>query len=318
MKIASEEIKKSNGKYIVLYAYEVHAVEAAKKLSELYNIPFISRFQGTILENVPNTMWNRLKKYPHFQALSQKSDLIIMTDDGTSGLKVLEKLNNKTSQIEFLKNGVNILSTANNDTDSVARIKERLCLNQKDFIFLTVSRLVYWKRLDRAIVAISKLKKQHIDCKLIIVGEGNERIALERLVRKKNVEDYVIFVGGVDQNEIGKYYVMSDVFLSLYDFSNVGNPLLEALMHGKPIITLNNGNTSQIIKNNYNGILIPIDHDEMIAEAMIRLKEHDELRDRLSYNALDYAKKNLWSWEQRMDHEYKIVIKMLNKYYEGK
>ena len=49
----------------------------------------------------------------------------------------------------------------------------------------------------------------------------------------------------------------------------MGNPLLEAMMAGKCIVTLNNGDTSQFIKNNENGILLEYDQLSKLPEVII-------------------------------------------------
>ncbi|TEB08214.1 hypothetical protein Psch_01769 [Pelotomaculum schinkii] len=105
--LACKLLKKSVSE-CVIYAYEVHAVQAGKNLSKKFGLPLITRFQGTVLKEYENTWLNRLKMYPHFHALEQKSDMIIMTDDGTEGDKVLKGLGNPTKNIYFWKNGHNV------------------------------------------------------------------------------------------------------------------------------------------------------------------------------------------------------------------
>ena len=109
-------------------------------------------------------------------------------------------------------------------------------------ILLTVSRLVDWKKVDRSIRALSKIKDKE-KYFLLIVGEGDERKNLESLIKELNLEDSVRLVGAVRNEDVYKYMTIADIFLSFYDLSNVGNPLLEALSLGKPIITYNVGDT---------------------------------------------------------------------------
>ncbi len=63
---------------------------------------------------------------------------------------------------------------------------------------MTLSRLVKWKRVGRAIDAINKLKIDGYSCKLLIIGDGPEKTELEKLVRKYSIEEHVKFIGSIN------------------------------------------------------------------------------------------------------------------------
>ena len=101
------------------------------------------------------------------------------------------------------------------------------------------------------------------------------------------------------------------MFLSLYDLSNLGNPLLEAMNAGLPIITLNNGNTKSVYKNK-NLILLPCSSEEDIVKNVynniLLLKENVVLRSKIAKNAKLYAKEEILSWEDRISMEVKEIL----------
>lgn len=303
--------KKFITKNTVIYGYEVEGVYAAKKLSDEFKIPLITRFQGTVLYGYKNTFFNRLKKYPHYEALKTEADITIMTDDGTFGNKVLKDLNNKSKKILFWKNGVDI---GNKPVDPTATktLKQKLMLNGTERILLTVSRLAAWKKVDRAIIAFHEVLKINPSCKLIIIGDGEEKNKLVNLTNELDISNDVIFCGAVEQEKIGIYMAITDVFLSLYDLSNVGNPLLEAMNCGKAIITLNNGNTSEIINNNLNGILLEPNDLNQLPEKILELLKDDALRKELGNNALKMAKTTFWTWDERIEKEVNEVSKLIS------
>lgn len=317
IKLASPIIMRSDRPCLV-YAYEVHAVQAAAELHRRFHVPIVTRFQGTVLCRYEDTLLNRFKMYPHFQALQQRSDLVIMTNDGSFGDRVLRELGNPTEKVFFWRNGV--LASRNTVTDAAMRqargqIRARYGISGDAPVLMTLCRLVNWKRVDCAIHAMPEVLSKHPDCKLMIVGEGEMRADLEALAKEKTVSDSVIFTGGIPQAEAYQYYAAADVFLSLYDLSNLGNPLFEALLSGKPIVSLNNGDTASVLVDGYNALLLPPDEPARIPEAILRLLDDAELRARLSANAKAYAAENLWSWEERMDTEYKEVSDMVRAYY---
>lgn len=292
----------------VIYAYEVNAVSSAKKAAKKYNVPLVTRFQGTIMSQYKNNFYYKIRKYPHIQALSTKSDLAIMTDDGTQGDKVLDNYNNNSPRL-FIRNGVNILDR---QVEKVNKEELRKTLNipNDKTILLTVSRLESWKRVDRAILALSKLKNRE-DYFLIIIGEGAEREKLENIVKKLNLNDNVKFMGAVKNSEVNIYMQLADIFLSFYDLSNVGNPLLEALCLGKPIITYDVGDTNKVINEN-NGILLQDVSPQNIARNIEKINDK-KILEKYSKNAYEYANKYLYSWKKRMEIEIAEVDKLFDK-----
>lgn len=291
----------------IIYSYEVHGVNAGKRLQKKYGIPLITRFQGTILANIENTFINRIKKYPHFQALSTKADIVIMTNDGTKGLDVLKRLNNNTENIMFWKNGVDIkLSTALSESELLDK-KRLMGISSDDEILITVSRLASWKRVDRAINALAEVIKQKPNCKLIIVGDGDEKNNLMMLAKKLGLADNIIFKGAVLQTEVRDYLETADIFLSLYDLSNLGNPLMEAMSCGKAIITLDVGDTNTVIENNVNGILLKLEEIDKIPYYIIKMLDDKNYSKQLGNKAKEFAEMEFWSWQDRMREETEMI-----------
>lgn len=307
--------KESEYKDTILYAYEIFGVEACKIVSRHYRIPFVTRFQGTILSQYRDTTFNRLRLYPHFQAVSQKANAVIMTDDGTQGDMVLEELHNKSEKIIFWRNGLDLLER---DVDDLTSQFDRKAfrhlissrISEDTIVFLTVSRLVQWKHVDRAIRGFASYINNGGKGSLIVVGEGNERDSLELLAKSLGVSEMVFFVGAVIHEDVYKYMMACDVFLSLYDLSNVGNPLLEAMTLGKCIVTLNVGDTGKVITNRKNGILLDTAEICNLKEVLNEVANDVVLREALGRSAASYAKNNFYTWERRMDMEYAIVSKL--------
>ena len=296
-----------------IYAYEVNAAIAAKKLSDEFEIPLITRFQGTILAPIKDNWLNRLRFYPHFQALSIKANLTIMTDDGTQGDYVLKRLGNNSDIVKFWRNGVDIVSSRAVDNKKIEFIKQKYSIGDGDKVLLTVSRLASWKRIDRAINALSSIVKTDSKVKLLVVGDGDEKDNLINLAKKLKLTENISFVGAVKQSEVAHYMNVADVFLSLYDLSNVGNPLLEAMSCGKPIITLNVGDTKSLIKNNENGILLEKSDIDNLPAKILELLKDKNFSNKIGENAKNTAKKEFWSWNKRMETELKVVAEVVER-----
>nr|WP_068893318.1 glycosyltransferase [Pedobacter panaciterrae] len=270
--------------------------------------PLISRFQGTILyPQMKKKNW-KLLYFPHFFSFKIKSELTIMTDDGTKGKAVLESIRKNDRDILFLKNGIDF-STYNEHklSDRVLKISSAIT----DYNFITVSRLQKWKRVDRSIEVFHKFHKRYPSSRLIIVGVGEQMEHLLSLVDRLGIESAVLFVGAVNRDEVNYLMSKSNIFLSHYELSNVGNPLWEAFKNRCLVVTLSNGDTESIVKGGINGVISK--ESEYLNNASILMDiiengKFDQIRD----NGQKELSKFVLSWEERMDLEFKHVQRLLN------
>ena len=99
----------------------------------------------------------------------------------------------------------------------------------------------------------------------------------------------------------------------MYDISNVGNPLLEAMVCGKCIITFDVGDTHRLIRNGENGILLILDQLKQLPSIIVELLKNDKKRDLLSKNALEFADKNFWTWDERIEKEIEGITELCKK-----
>jgi glycosyltransferase involved in cell wall biosynthesis len=298
----------------LIYGYEPCGIFPAWLIAKIFSIKIITRFQGTILyPELEKDYFNAFLRFPfHILAMKLPVDLVVMGNDGTRGKDVLLKLGVPKRKIKFWINGINKNIYFPNITSEV--FKKETGLNSDIKIILTISRLERWKRVDRAIKAMSIIYKKIPNAKLVVVGWGKEKVNLQKLARKLKIQDRVIFTGGISHNKVKYYLNRCNIFLSLYDFSNLCNPVLEALECGKPIISINDGSTKKVLKNKYNAILIDKEKlGNQLPKEIINLLKNKEQRFFLANNARSFANKELISWPQRMDLEVREVLKILKK-----
>ena len=93
-------------------------------------------------------------------------------------------------------------------------IRKRLNLLDKKIIF-NIGRLVKHKRVDLCIKAINIIKNKNSDVKLLIGGIGPESDDLKNLVKSLKLEDYVEFLGFIEETELLDYYYACDVFTTM-------------------------------------------------------------------------------------------------------
>lgn len=305
---------KANTSKTILYAYEIFGVSAAKRLAKQYKVPLVTRFQGTVLSGVNfQRMINRIRYHMHIAALSCPADCVIMTDDGTQGKRVLDALHN-SSPICFWRNGLELMEHMIPPVKLAAlrnAYRSQLGLKESTIVFLTVSRLVPWKHVERSIYGMKKVQEQGLSAKLMIVGDGSAKASLEQLVYEQQLQDYVFFTGAVKHDDVYGYMAAADVFISLYDLSNVGNPLLEAMTLGKCIVTLDVGDTNQLIEDRKNGILLEYSTLDRLGNVLLELANDPLARRQLGDEAAQYAREHFWTWSARMNAELEQVEQLL-------
>lgn len=283
----------------VFYGYEIFGVPSCFILGKILHRTSVSRFQGTVLYPLLKQRFWKVRFFEHWFAMATNTDLVIMADDGTQGNLVLDRIGVDRSKVRFWRNGVSI-NKAGFSESAIAELRRGLELQDDEIVLCTVSRLVSWKRLDRIITALPAIIEKNVDVRLLIVGDGEARDKYRELAESLNMEGKVLFAGAVDQKDVVKYLQLSDIFVSFYDLSNVGNPLMEAMTVGKPIVTINNGDTGSLIEHNVTGVLIETDALDRIPGEIGRLIHDKKLQERIGLNARAKAKELLHTWNERM------------------
>jgi glycosyltransferase involved in cell wall biosynthesis len=180
-----------------------------------------------------------------------------------------------------------------------------------------LSRLVWWKRVERGIEAMPSVLRTCPDTLLLIVGDGVERSRLERLANDLGLANYVRFTSAVSRQEIKSYLAAADIFLSLYTLSNVGNPLLEAMLAGKCIVTLATGDTARVVQHDETGVLLEEEDLSWLPEELIALLKNPARRADLGANAREYAHRHFLTWMERTSMEITEVEELVDKHNQG-
>jgi glycosyltransferase involved in cell wall biosynthesis len=154
-------------------------------------------------------------------------------------------------------------------------IRDRFNLQNK-FTLLFVGALTKWhgyKGLDVLLQSLSIAIKQDNNLTLLVVGDGDLKPAYHRLSQQLKVDSNVLFAGNVSDADLPLYYAAADVLvLPSKDMSEgFGLTLLEANASGKPAVASSVGGVPSVIRDGYNGILVPPNNPKALAAAVLRL-----------------------------------------------
>ena len=162
---------------------------------------------------------------------------------------------------------------------------------------LYVGRFSQMKNVPCLIEACYILKN-NLNFKLLLVGgnrSGNDYKNVIKLINKYNLNNKISIINSVPHENIVKYYQKADIFVLPSAHEPHGKVILEAMASGLPVIATNSGGTSKIIKNNINGILIPLKDPYKISGAIVNIIKNKKLRKIILKNCIKTAQKYDWS-----------------------
>lgn len=176
---------------------------------------------------------------------------------------------------EKLKVMYNLLDRKKIITLSKEKIDDLLFMHYEGIKIISVGNLRYVKGYDRSIEACKILTEKGYDFRWFIVGEGNERRKLEKLIHKYHLKDKFILLG-LKKNPY-KYLAQSDIYVQASRHEGYSTTLREAKMLNVPIVITDSVGMSDQIKNNYTGV-ISLPNSENLALKIELLLSSSELR----------------------------------------
>ena len=174
-----------------------------------------------------------------------------------------------------------------------------------NLLISTAGRLNPQKNHPMLIEAIDIIKKVVPDIRCEIYGEGPERSRLEKLVCDKGLKENVFLPG--NKGDVLKYIASSYFFVLTSNFEGMSNSLLEAMTLGKVCITTDYPGAEEVIQHMYNGVIVPQNSPQALADTIIMLLRNQDLCNRLSNNAMQSSTNYSYSaimrqWDRIIDN----------------
>jgi colanic acid/amylovoran biosynthesis glycosyltransferase len=149
-------------------------------------------------------------------------------------------------------------------------------------------RLHPGKRHDLLIRAVSLLRTDGLDARLVIAGEdadsgtGQFRRDLESLIAESKLTDVVRVPGAVSEAGIRLQLESAHVFALSSDTEALGIVLVEAMAMGVPVVTTAVGGTTELVHHGENGLTVPANDAAAMAAAIRRIAADSDLAQRFS------------------------------------
>jgi len=149
-------------------------------------------------------------------------------------------------------------------------------------VILAVGRLSHEKNFALLIKAFAKIRTQ-CKAKLMIIGEGPEREALQQLINNLGINDDVALVGF--QKNPYAYMSRTAALVLSSNYEGLSNVLIEALACGSPVISTDcKSGSREILADGKYGILVPVGNIDALATAMKEVLANPEYYKNLAMN----------------------------------
>lgn len=182
---------------------------------------------------------------------------------------------------------------------------------ERENVIVSVGRLVEQKNQKVLINAFSKIAKKYPEYKLKIFGEGNLREELQKQIDDLNMKDKIYLCGVCDN--IKEQLEKAKIFVLPSNYEGMPNALIEAMASGCSVISTDCpcGGPRELIENNKNGILVPVNNEQELSNKIEYLIKNEEKAKIMGENAKKVQEKLnpdniLKQWEN-------YIIKILQK-----
>ncbi len=168
-------------------------------------------------------------------------------------------------------------------TESRESVREKL--NIEGPMILSAGRMVPWKGFDTLINLWPEIVNEIQNARLYIAGDGPQENILRKIVKDKDLQDNIVFLGRLNQIGLFKYIRASDIFVLNTGYEGFSHQLLEVASLGTPIITTNIGGNPELVEDSKTGLLVKYNDKEEIKSAILKLWANSEMRMKISDEA---------------------------------
>lgn len=160
-------------------------------------------------------------------------------------------------------------------------LRERLGIHPEHIVLTQVGSLIRRKGHDILLRALADLRRVRPNVRLLIVGDGPDRARLEALTRELGLHDIVHFLGFVESPAGVVFRDATDIAVSPSRVEGFGLTVAEAGAAGRPVIATATTGMTEIMTNEQSGLVIPIENQGKLYDALLRLVDDPALRQRL-------------------------------------
>lgn len=268
-------------------------------LKRIYGLPYLISLRGA---DVPSEEVKRFAKHyrvlrPMVHWLWHDADALVAV---SNGLRDYAFQTTPDLPIEVIPNAIE-LSTF------IPPLKRN---DRRAVRLLYVGRFNAFKNVETLIKATGHLAKMGLNnFELQLVGDGERRAILERMVVEKGLTKQVRFLGWVDRDSIVARYQQADIFVTATTWEGMPNTVLEAMACGLPIVATRASGLEELVRDGSNGYLVNIDDAAALTDRLARLINNPYERKRMGKESRKLAEQE-FVWEH-IAEQYAVIYERI-------
>ncbi|MBJ7882441.1 N-acetyl-alpha-D-glucosaminyl L-malate synthase BshA [Gelidibacter salicanalis] len=263
--------------YAIPHAYAAYMAKMMLQEEGIY-VPIVTTLHGTDITLVGSHPFYK----PAVTFSINKSDAVT---------SVSQSLKDETMRLFDIKNEIDVVPNFidfSRHKTHFSDCQRHIIADANERIITHISNFRKVKQIPDVIKIFYNIQKQ-MPAKLLMVGEGPEKLEAERLCVKLGIEDKVVFFG--NSNEIDKILCFSDLFLLPSQTESFGLAALEAMASGVPVISSNTGGIPEVNIEGVSGFLSNVNDVEDMSNNAIYILSDDQRLDTFKVNAAKEAAK---------------------------
>ncbi|NGM63424.1 glycosyltransferase [Sphingobacterium sp. SGG-5] len=248
---------------------------------------WLKRVPYIIIEETSDPKNRSWKGHMLMRFFSKTANKVIGVSESVTEEYLKGKLRLSASKVITINNGVALPREVSANETQEAQIKFGFTLN--DFVIGSTGRMLQdsHKRFSDLIKAFARFAENKSNVKLLLVGDGPERIRYEKLTHELDISDKVVFVGY--QSDTTLFYQMMHVFALVSAREAFGLVLAEAMLNKLPVLATRVGGMKYIVDDQETGFLVEPKDVSAIAEKLEILYQDAELKKQMGETGYNKA-----------------------------
>lgn len=244
--------------------------------------------QSNKLKSKKDWIWSRM-----VMLLSRK--VVYLTDLYAEQMKDHLGLFYADKKVRVINNGINttLFSSANklnNENNSIGMLA-RLSPTKEHITLVEAFKML-----------LDKNPGLH-NLRLKIAGDGEMKETIQQKVKSLGISGSVDFLGMLPEHLCAVFLNELTIYVHVSLGETMSTSLMQAMACGKPIIASDVDGINNMITHGETGILVPVKNMEELANAMEKLLQDANMRDRLGRNAVEYARRHFTSQAMFIKYE---------------
>lgn len=247
--------------------------------SDVYEFPYEGKLKNYILKkNVSNASF-------------------LASTSNCMALQLKKVMNNYDLDVFITPFGVDLNIFNPRDKDNTKK---------NEIIIGTIKALEDVYGIDELILAFDKVKQElarkqnNQKVKLYIYGSGSKKEQYEALVKRKNLQEDVLFKGKIPNLTVPKALSELDIFCALSRKESFGVAAIEAMSMKKPVVVSDADGFKEVVENEKTGLIVPRGNLEAAKEAILKLIYDQKYRNILGEKGRKRVEDN-YDWEKNVN-----------------